>query len=194
MGKGFDSFTSALKKGAIFLVLFVAARTWYDEAWIGAIMTGRSSQLRLCASCLGMAVLMLVFCGAGSCKRKVGDEKQSKADEPPEPEPPGKCRNENVTGKCRLHTVQKQNKEYTPGPTGTVKVRVDHEILMEDRSIIVTSGYWRVKDEDVIKLVEYYEDAGDVPCEAYVVWPPCNPMATTVGMELDPPPFAKREE
>lgn len=139
---------------------------------------------------LALPVLALV-CSCRSCPG--GAPEPPAVEEEGEELVAGKCRNENVEGECRLFAVQPQSKEYTPGPSDTVVCRVDFEIVLEDREVIVTLGYFRVPDGYEKKLTEYYEENSPAHCEAYIVWPPCNPQATTVGIDVEPPEFAKPE-
>jgi len=141
-------------------------------------------------------VCALVLAAAlGSCKLPGRDADRVESSEPdaPAPRETGGCENENVEGTCRIHSVQPLNPEYTPGPEGTALCRINYEIIVGERKIVVTSGYLRVPEDKVDELYKYYRSHDDLPCKAHIVRPPCNPDGTTVTMDLNPPEFAKPE-
>jgi hypothetical protein len=61
----------------------------------------------------------------------------------------------------------------------------------EDRKIKLVSAHLLVPDDKVEGLREYYREHSPIDCSAYIVRPPCNPQATSVGLSIEPPSYAQ---
>jgi len=156
--------------------------------------------------------VMLAVVGGASCGLLGGDEQPQPdpriqpvpvPDPQPQPGPApqpigpkpkvGGCRNEHLEGTCKFFLVTRAPGQSDRDPPGHTVYRVIHEIQPEgeERKIELNSAHLLVPDDKVEALRKYYKKHSPRPCTAYIVRPPCNPQGTSVGLNLDPPPFAK---
>ncbi len=135
-----------------------------------------------------MALLLAAACG--ETRREPTEKSTEKSTDTGEAYKPGRCKNEDVKGPCKFIGSMRQNEGPETFVAGTAVHRIDFQILTGDREIVVTLGYFRVSESKANALIEYYEKNSPAKCEAYIVWPPCNPQGTTVSIDIEPPPFA----
>jgi len=136
-----------------------------------------------------MSVVTMALLLGSACEEK-RQKPAEKSKDTGEVHKPGGCRNENVKGPCKFTAAMRQNEDPATAVAGTAVYRIDFLIPTDDREIVVTLGYFRVPESKGNELIEYYEKNSPAKCEAYIVWPPCNPQGTTVRIDVKPPSFA----
>jgi hypothetical protein len=117
----------------------------------------------------------------------------------PDPQPvgpkheTGNCRNEHVEGMCHFVVASRAPGQSADDPSGTTQYRLMHQVEVkgEDRKIELVTANLLVPDDKVEELREYYRKNSPTPCKAYIVRPPCNPLATSVSLGVGPPEYAK---
>ncbi|MBW1809200.1 MAG: hypothetical protein JRJ87_13480 [Deltaproteobacteria bacterium] len=139
---------------------------------------------KLLISVVTMALLFGAACEETQQKPAVKSNNTGEAHKP------GGCRNENVKGPCKFTAAMRQNEDPATAVAGTAVYRIDFLITTAEREIVVTLGYFRVPESKGNELIKYYEKNSPAKCEAHIVWPPCNPQGTTVGINVEPPSFA----